>query len=391
MRVSRITALVIYLAINSLATVASNAESDLAVEKSVDNPNLLPDNPAEFTITVVNNGPDAADNIEVTDRLPDGLEIPAGLAAFTSQGTYEESTGLWQVGSLAESQAAEMSVPAIPTNSGQPMCYENVAEITGTSSVDPFNLDNTARVTILSGGATSCAELILAVSPDVVPGECFGRGIFFYFDVTNRGPWLISEVTVTLTANFGSALAAEDNPIRIDSLGPGETIRRQLLWNMGCPEPSRTVKWTAELAVDTYLSEDSITLVSGRSQVPGSSSCDCIIDYGEGEGCFIATAVYGSHLDSHVIALRMFRDEFLLTNAVGRKLVDLYYQYSPPIAAVISEHEPLRFVVQLVLTPIVYAVSFPLVPLAMLSALTLAALKSSKPNRRVRKTRIPSN
>jgi hypothetical protein len=39
-----------------------------------------------------------------------------------------------------------------------------------------------------------------------------------------------------------------------------------------------------------------------------------------GGGCFIATAAYGSSMDSHVNLLREFRDRFLLTNPVGKVL-----------------------------------------------------------------------
>lgn len=49
-------------------------------------------------------------------------------------------------------------------------------------------------------------------------------------------------------------------------------------------------------------------------------------------GCFIATAAMGSYNDPYVKMLTMFRDDFLLKNAVGRLFIDFYYQVSPPIA-----------------------------------------------------------
>jgi len=59
-------------------------------------------------------------------------------------------------------------------------------------------------------------------------------------------------------------------------------------------------------------------------------------------GCFIATAVYGSENAPEVFALRNFRDGVLLTSAVGRTLVNLYYILSPPVARLLSTNLLLR-------------------------------------------------
>ena len=69
--------------------------------------------------------------------------------------------------------------------------------------------------------------------------------------------------------------------------------------------------------------------------------------------CFIATAAYGSPLHPHIDILRDFRDKFLMPNEVGRKMVSLYYKYSPPVANLIAKYEVLRVVVRTNLLPFV--------------------------------------
>ena len=71
-----------------------------------------------------------------------------------------------------------------------------------------------------------------------------------------------------------------------------------------------------------------------------------------GDGwCFIATAAYGSHLDSHVEILRSFRDSYLMTNPVGRGMVSVYYQLSLPMARLIDDNPILKPIVRAGLLP----------------------------------------
>ena len=74
---------------------------------------------------------------------------------------------------------------------------------------------------------------------------------------------------------------------------------------------------------------------------------------GGGGGCFIATAAYGSPLHPHIDILRDFRDRYLMTNALGRKFVAMYYKYSPFVAERIAKHKILKVVVRIQLLPLV--------------------------------------
>jgi parallel beta-helix repeat protein len=72
-----------------------------------------------------------------------------------------------------------------------------------------------------------------------------------------------------------------------------------------------------------------------------------------GGGCFIATAVFGSPVESHVGILKTFRDRFLLPTTTGRMFINFYYKYSPPVGHFIANHQTLRAVVRIGLLPLV--------------------------------------
>jgi hypothetical protein len=72
-----------------------------------------------------------------------------------------------------------------------------------------------------------------------------------------------------------------------------------------------------------------------------------------GGGCFIATAAYGTPMAEEIQILREFRDEYLLTNPVGKAFVDFYHTVSPPMAEFITEHPSLKPIVRAGLAPAV--------------------------------------
>ena len=68
-----------------------------------------------------------------------------------------------------------------------------------------------------------------------------------------------------------------------------------------------------------------------------------------GEGCFIATAAYGTPCTAELQILRVFRNEHLLKNTFGRLFVNVYYQVSPAIASLIEKHEIAKLLTRTVL------------------------------------------
>lgn len=74
---------------------------------------------------------------------------------------------------------------------------------------------------------------------------------------------------------------------------------------------------------------------------------------GGGGGCFIATAAYGSPMADEVESLRRFRDDYLLTNPLGRAFVRAYYEYGPFAADAIRDNELARAIARTALRPLV--------------------------------------
>jgi V8-like Glu-specific endopeptidase len=109
-----------------------------------------------------------------------------------------------------------------------------------------------------------------------------------------------------------------------------------------------------------FVTQNQGIIETWMAWAPSSPSGDGGDGGGGGGSCFIATAAYGSYLDPHVQVLRNFRDRHLLTNGPGREFVHLYNQYSPPVSNFIKDHKIVRTATRILLTPMVYAVKYPL-------------------------------
>jgi hypothetical protein len=70
------------------------------------------------------------------------------------------------------------------------------------------------------------------------------------------------------------------------------------------------------------------------------------------EGCFVATAAWGSALASQVEALRRARDHARSGSALAAVAIDLYYRSGPPVAAALRRSDTARAAVRMLLSPV---------------------------------------
>ena len=104
---------------------------------------------------------------------------------------------------------------------------------------------------------------------------------------------------------------------------------------------------------------------------------------GDGGGCFIATAAYGSVLHPHLGILREFRDTYLRTNPAGRLFLSVYERFAPSLADLIERHEVLKSITRAALLPVlglcfILLYTGPLPLLALLMALLILPFRLAR-------------
>ncbi|MCK9209619.1 MAG: choice-of-anchor A family protein [Ignavibacteriaceae bacterium] len=85
-------------------------DTDLKVEKFASNSNPNCGDNVTFSIKVINLGPGSSTGIIVGDLLPAGLNY---VSATATQGTYNQATGEWNVGSLTANENATLSISTL--------------------------------------------------------------------------------------------------------------------------------------------------------------------------------------------------------------------------------------------------------------------------------------
>lgn len=164
-----------------------------------------------------------------------------------------------------------------------------------------------------------------------------------------------------------------DGRIKPDICGPDGISNYTFGFFFGTSAATPHVSGAAALILDKYptysvsqlwgcLTASAIDMgTSGKDNIYGHgrlsvNSCSVITTSGGGGGgggCFIASAAYGSPMAPQVNVLREMRDRFLLTNSLGKALVNFYYAHSPGAADFISRHAGLRAMVRVGLMPLV--------------------------------------
>jgi uncharacterized repeat protein (TIGR01451 family) len=165
---------------------------------------------ATYTITLTNNGPNAAQNVVLTDTLPAG----SSLVSITGAGGNPDTFSQTQSGgtlTLTTSSMAAGNADTFTIVVSAPSSLANGANFSDTASVssatsDPNNANNSATVTGSIVNNTARADLgVTATGPSSVLA---GTNATYTFTITNGGPNAAQNFVLTDTLPTGSTFVS---------------------------------------------------------------------------------------------------------------------------------------------------------------------------------------
>ncbi|MFK7916504.1 MAG: hypothetical protein AB8G14_00385 [Ilumatobacter sp.] len=166
--------------------VAPSADLEISKVASVDP--VEPGGTVTYTITVDNNGPSDAFDVEVTDTLP--AELAVGEVRPVLQ--CNQATAVCVIPSLADGTSATIEIDAT-VSAGAVDTIENTAAITNASTPDPVDENNTATIETDVVPEADVQLTKATVTAPVVAGQT----VRYDIDVVNNGPAQAENVIVT--------------------------------------------------------------------------------------------------------------------------------------------------------------------------------------------------
>ncbi len=177
-------------------TVSAAGSIDLQLTNAVDTPAPNVGETVTYTLTLINNGGAGATGLEVSDLLP--AEV-AFVSAMTNKGSYDEASGFWTVGDLADGYQAILNILVLVEAGAIGSTVTNTASISAADQIDPDNSNNTASVSVF----VPACDLQITNSVDNA-NPAVGETIAFNVTVTNFGPNAASNVEITNTLPPGT-------------------------------------------------------------------------------------------------------------------------------------------------------------------------------------------
>ncbi len=154
-----------------------------------------------YVLRVRNLGPDAATGVRVSDPLPSSLTF---LEAFPDQGTYDSTTGDWDVGDVDVGASFEMKLQATVNPGTAGTTIDNTAVIVASDQADPRSINDSM---------TSSFVVLHSAPVDALYGAAVSGDLVRIDPVTGEGS-LVATYDATWTAlavsPLGGLIATQD-------------------------------------------------------------------------------------------------------------------------------------------------------------------------------------
>ena len=187
--------------------------ANIAVTTTVNNATPKYSQNIIYTVKVVNNGPDDATGLKITDMLPAGIQY----ISDTSGGFYNYLTGIWDIGDLASGESKTLNITGNVTKTG---VIVNAAQKTSVTEYDMDSNDDSSSTSITVPAA---ADIKVKNTVDnTVPK--YLQNVKFTINVTNNGPNIASGVKITDILPEG---------IQVVSSSTNQGTYSSGIWNVG--------------------------------------------------------------------------------------------------------------------------------------------------------------
>lgn len=230
----------------SAAFSKSLCASTIVVEPSLKltkeaTPRTLVCNEIMLKYVVSNPGSGVAQNVQITDDLPNGLKTVDGRSRVQAN-----------VGNLAPKQSKEVLVKAKASSIGE---YESGATATATGGVTAESNDTTTVV----------QQPKLAITTNCPKTRYIGRDVEFEYKVTNTGNAVAANTIVDATIPAGT---------KVKGAAPQASANSQVVsWNLGSLSPGSSRTMTMSVTPSTPSTLLSKATAKAECATPVSDSC----------------------------------------------------------------------------------------------------------------------
>lgn len=239
----------------SLDTLGPCVVADLETVKTLASADSTPGEgeTVSFLVTVTNNGPDEATNINLTDDLPLGLTATVNNGSV-SQGNY--LAGSWDIGTLPAGASATLTLEGTVDAGQAGNTITNTTSAAVGDQIDPSTTgDDLSESVVIDPGLTG-ADLVTVKtlsSGDATPAE--SDVVTYLITVTNNGPAEATNVTLSDSLPAGLTPTANNGFVSQGSYLAG-------VWTIGSLSDSSSATLTLEGTVDLGQSGNTITNVT---------------------------------------------------------------------------------------------------------------------------------